>query len=470
MKRTEIYFMVLQVPLDFCLLLLAGISAYYIRLSGSVIAYKPVVFHLTFARYLTLVSWVSLVWLVIFALLGLYSLAVEHKLVRDIQRVCSAATIGLSIIALYLMFTQVIFDSRFLVVVGWALAILYLSVGRILLRIIKSALYRVGIGTRRVVIIGTKEQREALMQLLSNNKELGYTVLGGFTTATDEVLAGCTDLDEIIFMNPRTDLADTWRAIDFCDTHHVVFKYSADLFDTYASHMVAAPLLGVPMVELRRTTLDGWGRVLKRLFDIVMSIFMIVVTSPIMLVVAVGILIETGRPIIYKNERIGLREKKFFTLKFRSMYRQDSTGPQFGASGVAAEKRESVLIKNHNSRKGPIYKIANDPRVTPFGRWIRRWSLDELSQFFNVLAGSMSIIGPRPHQPREVDQYKKLHRTVLGLKPGITGLAQVSGRSDLSYDEEMKLDVFYMEHWSILLDVIIFLKTPLVICKRRHVL
>jgi len=201
-----------------------------------------------------------------------------------------------------------------------------------------------------------------------------------------------------------------------------------------------------------------------------MSIIILIIISPVMLLSTIIILIETGSPIIYKNERIGIRGMKFFTLKFRSMYQQDSTGSQFGKSGLEAEKKEKELINKNGSKQGPIYKIENDPRVTPFGRLIRRFSIDELPQFFNVLFGNMSIVGPRPHQPREVEKYADKYPDVFVLKPGITGLSQISGRSDLSFEEEMKLDIFYTEKWSLYLDFIIFFKTPFILFRKRRVL
>ena len=151
------------------------------------------------------------------------------------------------------------------------------------------------------------------------------------------------------------------------------------------------------------------------------------------------------------------------------MYKDDCTGPQFGSSGKKALKKEEALIEKQNSRKGPIYKVKDDPRVTPFGAFIRRWSIDELPQFFNVFTGSMSLVGPRPHQPREVAGYEKQHKTVFSVHPGLTGLAQISGRSDLSYEEEMKLDVLYIERWKLGLDIVVLLKTPFIIFKKRNV-
>ncbi len=464
--------MILKVPLDFLMLILAGVSAYFLRFSQWAVELKPVVFKLTLLQFVEITSWVAVVWIFIFALTGLYSTDPNRKLSHDLSRILLACSTGLSVVALYIMFFQLQFDSRFLVAAGWSFAVIYAGIGRIFMRGVKGLLYRDGIGLRRVVVIGAEDLTQELITTLEKRKELGYKIVGKFNKfdvgAKKEL--DKLEIDEMLFINPRANEKETMSAMDFCDQRHKVFKYSADLFSTYSANMIVSPLAGVPIVELKKTPLDGWGRVAKRIFDIVMGIFVIIITSPIMLLSTLVILFETGTPIIYKNERVGIRGRKFFTLKFRSMYKEKSTGSQFGEAGEKAEKEEEKLIKKQSTRKGPIYKIADDPRVTKFGRFIRRWSIDELPQFFNVVKGEMSIVGPRPHQPREVEQYEEKYRKVFTLKPGITGLAQISGRSDLDFEEEMKLDVFYIEKWSLLLDLIVFLKTPFVLFKRRKVL
>jgi exopolysaccharide biosynthesis polyprenyl glycosylphosphotransferase len=370
------------------------------------------------------------------------------------------------------MFTQQMFDSRFLVAASWGFAVIYVSLGRLLIRGLKGIIYRLGWGVRRVAIIGSEDISVNIVDTLKKRKELGYKVLGVYkffspNTAKEMMKL---NLEELFFVNPRANEDEALQALDFCNEHHIVFKYSADIFATYSANMSVSPLAGVPIVELKRTRLDGWGRVMKRLFDVAMSILVIIITSPLMILSALIILIETGFPVIYKNERVGIRGKRFFTLKFRSMHQKDCTGVQFGKKGEKAEEQEKELIEKQNIKEGPVYKIKDDPRVTWFGRFIRRWSIDELPQFFNVLSGSMSIVGPRPHQPREVAQYEKHHKKVLTLKPGITGLAQISGRSDLSFEDEVRLDVLYIEKWSLFMDFIIFLKTPFVIFKKRKAL
>ena len=469
MKRSEIFLMVLQVPVDFLMLVLAGISAYFLRFTSWAVAIKPILFELTLMKFLGIVAWVGLGWLAIFALTGLYSTNPNRKLARDLARVVLACSAGLGAVALYLLFAQTQFDSRFLVAASWAFAIIYACVGRILMRGVKGLLYRFGIGLRRVAVIGSGMITKEIVAVLKKRKALGYNVvmeMPWFSEDKRDELKKL-NLDEIIFTNPRANEEETFAIIDFANENHVIFKYSADLFAAYSANMSVSPLAGVPIVELRRTSLDGWGRVTKRFFDVVASIIMIIITSPIMLLSALIVLFETGLPIVYKNERVGIRGEIFFTFKFRSMYKKDCTGPQFGEAGAVAEEKEKELIAGQSIKTGPVYKIANDPRVTRFGRFIRRWSIDELPQFFNVLVGSMSIVGPRPHQPREVAQYEKKYRKLLTLKPGITGLAQISGRSNLTFEEEARLDILYIEKWGLLLDLIIFVKTPFVVLRKK---
>ncbi len=471
MKRFELFFLVLQVPLDFLFLLLAGILAYWLRFSPWAVAVKPVMFGLSFGDYLPIVVIVALSWLILFALSGLYEPDPNRRFAADVRRIFLACSAGVAGIALYLLFTQSQFDSRFLVAVGWGLAMFFVASGRLLMRGIKSVCYRIGYGARRVFIIGQNTLAQTLSQMMNTRKELGYIVSGVFPAWAEARQAMAQkDIDEIIFTNPREAENDAIEAIRFCTEHHVVFKYSADLFATFATNLSVQPLAGIPIVEIKRTPLEGWGRVVKRCVDVGGSIFFIILTSPLMALVGLFILIETGRPVIYKNERIGPKDKRFFAFKFRSMYQKDCTGPQFGVEGALAERREEPLIQSQSIKDGPVYKIANDPRVTPLGKWLRRFSLDELPQFFNVLLGQMSLVGPRPHQPREVQRYHPEHRKVFAIKPGITGLAQISGRSDLSFDEEVRLDVFYIEHWSLWLDFIILIKTPFVLFRKRKAL
>ena len=225
-------------------------------------------------------------------------------------------------------------------------------------------------------------------------------------------------------------------------------------------------MAGVPLVEIKTTPLEGWGRIAKRIFDVFISLLLILFFSPLLIIFAVLIKLESHGPVIYKNERVS-KEGIFNLFKFRSMYLQYCIGPEYQNNQTAFDF-ERELIQRQNTKEGPVYKIRNDPRLTKLGKFIRRWSIDELPQLVNVLFGTVSLVGPRPHQPREVALYQRHHKKVLAIKPGITGLAQISGRSDLSFEEEVKLDTYYLENWSLWFDLVIILKTPIAILKKRR--
>ena len=346
---------------------------------------------------------------------------------------------------------------------------LYVFAGRLIMRGIKSLLYNMGVGLRRTVIIGQESISKIIAEHLTSKPRYGYKVVGAFnhfdSVTSAKVLESLAD--EIIFTDHKADEQNTLTAVDFANEHHITFKYSADLFDTISTNMAVSTIAGIPIIELRRTRLSGWGRISKRFIDIIASLVLIVLFSPLLLLISLLILIGSGGPVIYKNERVGQFGKKFFTLKFRTMHKKYCTGPQFGQAGEEALKTEAELIKTQNSKTGPVYKIKDDPRITPIGRFLRKYSLDEMPQFWNVLKGEMSLVGPRPHQPREVAGYEKHHKIVFAIKPGVTGLAQISGRSNLSFEEEIKLDAFYIEKWSMLIDFIILLKTPFVVFRKK---
>ncbi len=471
MKRLELTLLLLQVPVDLLMLFLAAVSAYSLRFSDWAVALKPVQFDLSLQDFLIAASPIFIIALVIFALSGLYSSHGAKRFANDVLTICLASSTGLAFVAVYMLFSQQQFDSRFLLAATWICAILWMIFGRLFMRGIKGLCYRQGKGLKRVAIIGSDSVSIALKEVMQTRPELGYMVVGSYATFSDAAVRHIKQaaIDELILTNPRANEDDALKAYEFAKLQHVGFTYSADMFATLSANMSVHPLGGIPMVEIHPTRLQGWGRIVKRLFDIVLSSILLVLLSPVYLLAALTIRIETGSPVIYKNERVGVRGRHFFTLKFRSMFQKDSTGVQFGTSGTHAEKKEASLIKSQNTKHGPIYKIKNDPRVTPFGRFIRKWSIDELPQFWNVLTGDMSIVGPRPHQPREVAQYDKKYSVVFAIKPGVTGLAQISGRSDLTFEEEMRLDTLYVERWSLWLDIIIFIKTPFILFKKRNV-
>lgn len=469
MKRFELTFAFFQLPLDYLMLILAGFTAYSLRFAEFTTSIRPILFNLPWEKYWPTVIVAAAGWIVIFAFSGLYSSNPNRKLTNELNRVFLACATGFAAITIFVFFTLQKFDSRFLVLASWILAVVYVGGARIFLRLLKIICYRFGFGLRRTVIIGSESVAKKISETFKNKPYLGYKVIACLEHFDVNKLKELNQhkIDEIIFADPKSHEDNALQTIDFANEYHITFKYSADLFATISSNIAITTVAGIPIIELRRTRLTGWGKILKRLTDIVGSIFFLIIFSPLFLISAIIILLETGRPIIYKNERVGQEGKKFFTYKFRSMYQKYCTGEQFGTDGAEALSFEQKLIAEKNAKQGPVYKIKGDPRVTVFGRFMRRFSIDEIPNFFNVLKGDMSLVGPRPHQPREVNKYEKWHKTLFAIKPGITGLAQISGRSDLSFDEEARLDIFYIEHWSLFIDLIILIKTPFVVVKNK---
>lgn len=217
-------------------------------------------------------------------------------------------------------------------------------------------------------------------------------------------------------------------------------------------------------LEYKHSKLDGWSIIMKKLVDILAASLLIIITFPIMFIIGVAIKIESRGPVLYKSKRVGKYGKLFTFLKFRSMY----THLSVGYGGKEAEDLYNKLIQSDaNIRQGVLPKIHNDPRVTRVGRFIRKTSLDELPQFFCVVRGTMSLVGPRPHLPNEVKNYESRQKRLLSIRPGITGYAQVFGRDNLDFDEEAKLDLYYIQNRSLFLDVYIILATFWVVFKGK---
>jgi len=471
MKKAELLFSFLLLPVDYLMIVLAGMAAYTLRFQSFVTDVRPVVYALPFGRYLEIVSVMALGWLVMFALAGLYATRGARRFRHEATRTvlaCSTATLALIVWIFFLK--EELFSSRFIILAVWGCSIVTVLVGRLVVRGIQRLLYLVGYGVHQVAIVGADHSTAQMVLAITNHPTLGLRVItrtSNFDSAARQkftVLHAEHHLDEVIQLDPNMPSEQMLDVVDWCDEHHVTFKYAPNLFQAQATNIEITTLAGLPLIELRKTPLEGWGRILKRLFDIVASIILIVISSPVMLIIVIAVRLDSTGPIIYKNQRVS-KDGVFNTYKFRSMKIEYCTGPGYG--GQSAEQVETKLVQERSQRQGPVYKVLNDPRRTKVGQFLERTSLDELPQFFNVLIGNMSLVGPRPHQPREVAKYQRHHKQVLAIKPGITGLAQISGRSNLDFDEEVRLDTYYIENWSLLFDLWILLRTPWAVISRR---
>ncbi|MDO8558572.1 MAG: sugar transferase [bacterium] len=457
MKRSELVFSVILVPLDYLMLLSAAVAAYFLRLSGPIKAWRPALFtfDLPFSRYFFIAAIVALWWLAAFALAGLYRMKTNRARIEEFFQIVTGSALGVLGIILYIFLTGELFNSRFIILAGLFFAILSVTVSRMLMRMLQAHLAKVhGYGVHRMIIIGGDQVSHTIANKLNSHPDLGYTVVKHLHTlhmdeVRDAMQQNGNSIDEVLLADPNFEKEQVLELIDFCEDKHIGFRFIPNLFQTLTTNVVVDTFTGVPIVELRRTALEGWGKVVKRVLDIGGSILGLVILSPIFLIVAVIVKGDTPGSVFVRLKRVS-QGRTFDLYKFRSMI-------------IGAHEMKKELLAYNERQDGPLFKMKNDPRITRVGRWLRKTRIDEFPQLFNVLRGEMSLVGPRPHEPEEVAKYQKHHKKVLAIKPGMTGLAQISGSSDLAFEEEVKLDTYYVENWSLRLDIYILLKTIIVL-------
>ncbi len=467
MKKIQLVFSVISVPIDYLMLVLAGISAYHLRYTEWMQNLRPVVFDLNYDYFLRLVFIVAGVWLVLFAFAGLYTMAFHKRVIDELARIVFACSTGLMFIIVYIFWQREFFDSRFIILAAWIFSIVYVSLARLVLRYVRRLLLAAGKGVTNIVLIGNDSNSDNISALFYRHPELGYRVvqrLPEFDQEKIKQIASQTEVDEIVLADVSSDRDTRSKILNFCYSNHFGFKYLADIFDAQSHNVEILSLGGFPLIEIKKTPLDGWGRVVKRIFDIIFSLIGIIVFLPGSVIIAVFIKMDSPGPVIVKLTRVGKAGKNFKLYKFRSMIK-DAHLLKYDKDG----NLNPVLAKINQRSDGPLFKNENDPRITRFGKWLRKTSLDEIPQLINVLKGEMSLVGPRPHEPEEVRRYQEEYKKLLSIKPGITGLAQISGRSDLTFEEEAKLDLYYIENWSLKNDMQIIFKTVWVVLSRKHV-
>ncbi|MFH1354118.1 MAG: sugar transferase [bacterium] len=462
MKRSELFFDAVLVPIDFVALMAAGIVAYHLRTSQIVQSVRPAVFvlDLPLLEYLQLATIVAAAIVVIFALQGLYSMQATRKLREELARIFAGISMGMMGVIVYIFLSAELFQSRFILLAAYVLGLVFVSLGRWLVRKLQQIMLQRGYGVYQVVLIGNGRFGKQLADVFADRTDLGYRVVGMPAIVRWDVLEDIWQkhgIDEVIQTDPTLPEEDNLVLLDFCDKYKIGYKYVPNLFETYAARVRFQEIGGVPLMELMWTQLDGWGRVTKRIMDIVGAVFGLVVLSPLFAVTAAAIKINSPGPVFYRQMRVGRRCKHFEIYKFRSMRTEFSVGERYG--GKKAKRFEQKLRANVNERLGPLFKMKRDPRVTGVGRILRRMRIDELPQLINVLKSEMSLLGPRPHLPQEVEKYSKHHSKLFTIKPGMSGMAQVQGNAGLSFEQEARLDIGYIEDWSLWLDIILLLKT-----------
>lgn len=471
MRRADLAFATLLVPLDYLALLAAASLAYSLRFTSWLTAFIPVQFALTYREYIATAMGVGLFYLAVFAISGLYAVRPRGGVLREVLRVSISASAAMALVLALAFFSRELFDSRFIILAAWGLAILFVSCMRIGIRFAQKALRLFGVDVTSLVVIGKTKTSQNLLAALAAHPSWGYRValnISHLTPETEKKLRALRRedrIDGILLANPDASREEILAAKTFSDNEHLAFLYSADLFAGSTLRPLVHSFGDSPVIEVPKTPLDGWGAIYKRLFDIVGSLFLILLTLPLQIVVALALFLEQPGDIFFRklpngkmSARVGQHGKPFHYFKFRSMIKN-----------AHAYRFDPAFIEKYgNMRDGtPLFKLAHDPRVTRVGSFIRKFSLDELPEFYLVLFGKMSLVGPRPHLPEEVEAYKPHERRVLTIKPGITGLPQISGRANLDFEDEVRLDMHYIENWTPWLDITILLKTPFVVIFRK---
>ncbi|MFL6227917.1 MAG: sugar transferase [Pyrinomonadaceae bacterium] len=474
------------VAADACVALACFVCAFVAREGTHVFTHAPGggwAWGARFAPYAAVLVFVVPVRVLANAYYDLYRLRGEFSYVDDAGRVFKATAVAsLLIVAITFLFRggtafRAFSYSRAVFVFDFLFALTAYAVLRLAARAAQSAFRRRGVNLIPTLVVGRGEQAELCIAEMRARPELGYRVIGVVENgrvgagvpeefAGVPVVAGIEQLaetiretraNEVIITDPKVSgdlLFDVMMKVG--RNRGVEFRIAPSLFNFLPRKTEIDQIGALPMIQLFREPLSGAARLTKRSFDVMVSLTALVVLSPLWLVIALLIKLDSKGAVFYRQERVGMDGRVFLFLKFRTM-RADSD------DAAHRDYQRKLIAGRPDTNLGddarPVYKLRDDPRVTRTGRVLRRLSLDELPQLLNVLRGEMSLVGPRPPIPYEVEAYELWHRKRLDMKPGLTGLWQVSGRNRLSFDEMVRLDLFYIENWSPLLDLKIILRT-----------
>jgi exopolysaccharide biosynthesis polyprenyl glycosylphosphotransferase len=430
---------------------------------------------MTSLEYLQFSLIFSIIVMAAFALIGVYESNRKKRILKSISDACFGVFVvifGLITFLFFNEFNRVLFPegvpiSRFILGGTGVASVLMILVGRILFWLIDRVLYAYGIGKVNVVIIG--DEAKSLTKHLKNQSNISnvyeYDNLTLETLNELQQKIQANQIDEIFTFDNQSDLLQGKLAW-FAQRYKINFVFAPEGFGRFEFYDLQPRRINDQLfLEILHSNITGWRIVFKRLFDILFAGIFLIVFSWLYAIIAILIKLEDSGPIFYKSERIGPDGKVFQLWKFRRLKQEFCTT----SNTIENLKYEQDLIELLDVRNdGILYKIQNDPRSTRIGKFLERTSLDEIPQFINVFVGNMSVVGPRPHQPREVAKYQNDHYKVLNIKPGITGMAQINGRSDLKFEQEVDLDCQYLENWTFWLDIKIIIMTPIVLIFKRH--
>lgn len=480
-RRLRLALITARVLADGVLLVGAFVGAYLLRyvleFGRDVVAPESYLPLSAFSVYIVAYTAITLI---TFQMRGLYALPRGASWFDQLRLIVSATLVGVAALTLGALFFNPVLPSRMLFIFLWLVTLAIFGVERFAYRALRMWLWRHGVNIRKALVVGAGAAGQRIMKDIVERPELGYKLTGYVADAADthesaqwrvpvksrngplhrlgtlkdvRYIIEQQDLHEVIVALPATHHTQILSIIDSCREYGVDFKLVPDLFEMRFNEVRMDALNGVPLIGVKDVALRGFNLLVKRALDTALALAALVIAGLPMLVIAAFIKITSPGPVFFKQRRVGKDGAEFVCYKFRTMH-QD------------AEERKAELLEL-NEADGPLFKIRNDPRRTSIGKALRNTSLDELPQVLNILRGEMSWVGPRPPTPEEVATYSSWHLKRLDVTPGLTGLWQVSGRSDLSFDDMVKLDLYYAENWSLAVDIQIIMKTIPAVLKRE---
>lgn len=408
-------------------------------------------------------------WILIFGLLGLYNSRVYDRRFNELGRLLIGCLVGILFVISYsYIINKVIFPARLVTAYSFVLAFLFVFLFRTIARGIRRELFSYGIGVNNILIIGDTNIAHELINSLANTAKTGYKVVGivggekhphenhkyhlfnSFREATKALKNN--QPHTIVQTELYAEADNNAEILTYAQQNHVAYRFVPGNSELFVGNIQVDLFQSVPVIAVHQTALIGWGRVVKRLTDLSLSVLALIITSPIFLIIAIAQIFSSSGSVFFRQTRLTRFNNKFKVFKFRSQYKKyDGTTPE-----EAFEKMGRPELSKQYRENGDY--LPDDPRVTPLGRFLRKTSLDELPQLINVVRGDISLVGPRALIPQELAVYDKRH-AILSVKSGMTGLAQVSGRREISFEERRKLDLYYVQNWSFWGDMVILLKT-----------
>lgn len=466
-KRSELFFRVLLIPVDYVMIIYGFALAYIIRNEQV----KPLAYLVSGRSFLRVLIPLILVWLVIYAITGLYDIKAIRSRISEFSRIVSASALGVMVLIILDFYSlDPFFPSKSIAIYGFVFAVIFVVVARNILYYIQQYLYRFKIGVHNTVILGRGSSRIKFQKNLNSETSLyrvveNTAIFDNFDTTQLSKMNKKHSLDDIFVLEDRLSKDNVNKVISFCRSNQVQLHIVPTTEDMYDATMQMIRIKDIPVLEVISTPLEGWGRIIKRLLDLVIVTISFVLTIPLMISIAILIKLTDPGKVFYLHSRLTRSGKKIGVIKFRTMKQDFCTGGKYSNKSdieILKQFGDPALIEEFKKTQ----KLKKDPRVSAIGRFLRKTSLDELPQLFNVFMGSLSLVGPRPIVQEELERYGDESGLFLHIKPGLTGLWQVSGRNDVSYDNRVKLDIYYIEHWSIGLDIAILLRTVPAVLKR----